>query len=53
MSITVGEVTVEATRDTAPAPTPNGNSARPRPDADEIRVILRRDNDRRERLWVD
>ncbi len=53
MSINVGEVTIEATREASPPPAPGGGSASARPDPHEIRLILRRDDDRRQRLWVD
>ena len=53
MSINIGEINVEATREAAPAPAAPSSVAMPRPDPNEIRLILRRDDDRRERLWVD
>ena len=52
MGINIGEVTVEATSEAAPAPAATGGAS-PRPDPNEIRLILRRDDDRRERLWAD
>lgn len=52
MSINLGEVTVETTGESPPAHTASA-AASARPDPNEIRLILRRDDDRRERLWAD
>lgn len=53
MSISVGEINFEATPEATPAPQGGAPGAAPRPDPNEIRLILRRDDERRERLWVD
>lgn len=53
MAINVGEVMVETTRDAAPAAPATSTAAAARPDPNEIRLILRREDDRRERLWAD
>lgn len=53
MSVTIGEVQVE-TSPAAENATPQGaQPATKRPDPDEIRLIIRRDDDRAQRLWVD
>lgn len=51
MSVNVGEINIEST---AEAPAAQDGTPRPaRPDPAELRLILRREEDRLERLWVD
>jgi len=57
MPVTIGEVQVETPAENAqaagaPPASPAGARA-PRPDPEDIRILLRRDEDRAQRLWVD
>ena len=53
MAVTIGEINVQ-TEQPPPAPTPAqpAGSGVPRIDPDQLRMIMRREHDRRARLWV-
>ncbi len=57
MPVTIGEVQVETPAENAQGagapPAPSAGARAPRPDPEEIRILLRRDDDRAERLRVD
>lgn len=58
MSVTIGEVQVDAPEHDSPEPRAQagaapGGARSPRPDPEDLRVLLRREEDRALRLWVD
>lgn len=53
MPVTIGEVTAEVQEEPAPAREPSEPQRRPPPDMPRILAELRREADRRLRLWCD
>ena len=57
MPVSIGEVQVETPAEDVQSPValsaPSAGARVPRPDPEEIRTLLRRDDDRAQRLWVD
>jgi hypothetical protein len=53
MPVTIGEINVQTEQPPAPTPAQPAGSGMPRIDPDQLRMIMRREQDRRARLWVD